>query len=192
MAQDNVEVEVKVKVTKSEFLDIKTKIKKTCKFIKTSHHIDTYYSPIQQSFLKPKYPYEWLSIRQRDKKILLNFKHWYPEGAKHTTHCDEYETEIQNKDQMERILTALSIKKLVTIDKKREVYIYKSKIELAFDEVKGLGYFIEAESLRNTGGVEKTYNELEEFVKSLGIKKVVTIPGGYAAATLRKKGLMKN
>lgn len=191
MAKDNVEVEVKVRLTKSQFQKIRQQIKKTSKFIKTSHHIDTYYSPIHPNFLKPKHPYKWLSIRQRDKKVLLNFKHWYPEGAKHTTHCDEYETHFENKDQLGMILNALNINKLVTIDKKREVYIYENKIELAFDEVKTLGYFMEAESLNNTGGIEKTYKYLEDFVKSLGVKKVVTIPGGYAAELMRKKGLMK-
>jgi adenylate cyclase class IV len=66
-----------------------------------------------------------------------------------------------------------------------------NKIELAFDEVKGLGYFLEAESIKNTGGVKKAYAELETFIKSLGIKEIKTVPGGYAAEMMRRKGLMK-
>ncbi|OGM32455.1 hypothetical protein A2803_03220 [Candidatus Woesebacteria bacterium RIFCSPHIGHO2_01_FULL_44_21] len=191
MAQNNIEVEIKIQLSKAEFDDIKKKIKKTSKFVKSSHHVDSYYNSGHKNFLKPKYPYEWLSIRARDGKILLNYKHWYPEGVKHTTHCNEYETEVSDKVQLKKILHALEIKEIITVDKKRETYIYKKTIEIAFDEVVGLGYFLEAESLKNSGGVEKTYKKLERFVKSLGVNEIKTIPGGYAAAMMRKKGLMK-
>ncbi len=191
MAQDNIEVEIKVQLTKARFDDIKKKVKKTSKFIKSSRQVDTYFNPKQLNFLKPKHPYCWLSLRERDGKLLLNYKHWYPEGAKHTTHCDEYETSIADKDQLRKILKALDIAEIITVDKKREVYIYKNRIEVAFDDVNGLGYFLEAESLKNTGGIEKTYKHLEEFVKSLGVYEIKTIPGGYAAAMLRKKNLIK-
>lgn len=191
MAHDNVEVEIKVQLTKEKFEKIKRKIKQSSKFVKSSRQIDSYYNSKHINFLKPKYPYRWLSVRERDGKTLLNYKHWYPEGAKHTTHCDEYETEIAEIGQLIKILKALNIEKIIRVDKKRDVYIYKNKIEISFDEVKGLGYFLEVESLKNTGGPEKTYKTLEEFVVQLGIAKIKTIPGGYAAALMRKKGLVK-
>lgn len=59
------------------------------------------------------------------------------------------------------------------------------------DKIKGLGYFIEAESLNNYGGPKKTHKRLVEFLHGLGIKKFITLPGGYAAEMLRRKGLMK-
>ena len=89
------------------------------------------------------------------------------------------------------ILKNVGIKKIIAVDKKRSTYVYKKEIEIALDEVKGLGYFIEVESLRNRGGVEKTYKKLEEFLHSLGVNKIEIVPGGYAAEMMRKKGLMK-
>lgn len=191
MAHDNIEVEIKVALTKVKFDSIKKQIKKISKFVKSSHHIDHYYNSKHLDFLKPKYPYRWLTIRERDGRIILNYKHWYPEGVKYTTHCDEYETEIGNIKQLDKILEALDIEKFVVIDKKRETYVFKNKIEIALDQVKRLGYFIEAESLKNLGGVEKTHKELVKFMNSLGITNTKTVPGGYGAAMLRKKGLMK-
>lgn len=191
MAKDNIEVEIKVKLSKIKFENIEKILKKSAKFNKVTHHIDTYYNSKHLNFLKPKYPYIWLSVRERGEKILLNYKHWYPEGAKDTTHCDEYETKIEDKIELDKILKVLNITKLVTVDKTRKTYIYKNDIEIAMDKVKGLGYFIEAESLENSGGVEKTYAKLKEFLQSLGIKNFRMIPGGYAAEMLRRKGLMK-
>jgi adenylate cyclase, class 2 len=191
MAYNNTEVEIKVKVTKSKFVQVVSFLEKSAKFNKLSHQVDTYFSPTPNSFLKPKYPFEWLSIRERGGKILLNYKHWYPEGAKNTTYCDEYETEVTDKKQLEIIFSAININKLITIDKNRSTYIYDNDIEVAMDEVKGLGYFIEAESLNNKGGTLKTFERLKKFIQSLGIKNISQIPGGYGAEMMRKKGLMK-
>lgn len=191
MAYNNVEIEIKVRITKNKFDRIKKYLDKNALFIKSSHHTDTYYNPLKGSFLKPKYPFEWLSIRERDKKSLLNYKHWYPENTRHTTHCDEYETEIGDKKLLENILDAINIKKIITVDKIRYTYTYRQKIEIALDKVKDLGYFLEAESLKNTSGLKKTYNQLKEFIATLGIRKITSVPGGYGAEMMRKKALMK-
>ncbi|GEM_PF-3640113 len=61
---------------------------------------------------------------------------------------------------LEKIFSALDFKKLITVDKKREVYLYKNEFEIAFDEVKNLGYFIEIEAkkiLRNRKDKRKTF-----------------------------------
>ncbi len=129
-------------------------------------------------------------ITRRDEKVLLKYKHWYPEGVKNTTHCDEYETQVTNKEQTDKILTALSFKKFLTVNKKRETFTYQD-LEIVFDEVKGLGYFIEVESLKDFGGVEKTRDEILKFTSFLGLKKTTTVPGGYAGALMRKNGLVK-
>ena len=188
MAKDNIEVEIKIKLSKTRFEKIKKVLSKIAKRIKSSHHIDAYYNPIYKSFLKPKYPFEWSTIRERDGIVKLNYKHWYPEGVKNTTHCDELETKISDKIQMQKILKALHFENFVTIDKKRLAYEYKKELEIALDQVKGLGYFIEVESINNTGGVQKAHKKLLEFLqKELGISKTQTIPGGYAAEMMRRK-----
>lgn len=191
MAHKDVEVEIKVKLTKKRFNAIRRKLKKIAKFKKSSHHIDDYYAPKHNSFLKPKYPYEWLTIRDRDNKVTLNYKHWYPPGTKYTTHCDEYETKVEDAEQMRKILKALNFKRFLTIDKKRDTFVYKRQLEVVLDKVVGLGYFIEVESIRDFGGVEKTREKILQFLKPLGITTTKTVPGGYGGALMRKKDLVK-
>lgn len=188
MAKDNIEVEFKVKLTKKKFESIKRKLSKIAIKTKSARHTDYYYDSKIKSFMKPKYPFEWLTIRDRDGKVKLNYKHWYPERVANTTHCDEYETEISNKDSLEKILKALHFENFITVDKKRLTYEYKNEIEIAMDEVKGLGYFIEVESIHNKDGPQKAHEKLLKFLKEeLGITKTKTIPGGYVGEILRRK-----
>lgn len=187
MAKNNIEVEFKVKLTQKKFENIKRKLSKIAVKTKSSHHIDYYYDSRLKSFLKPKYPFEWLTIRQRDGKIKLNYKHWYPEGVANTTHCDEYETEISNKDSLEKILKVLHFENFITVNKKRLTYEYKNEIEITMGQVKGLGYFIEVESIHNKGGPKKAHKKLLIFLRDeLGITKTKTIPGGYVGEIMRR------
>ena len=190
MAKDSTEIEIKTSLSKKDFDRIRKYLMRTSEFVKTSHQLDTYYSPVHKSFLKPKYPYEWLSVRERDEKAILNYKHWYPEGARNTTHCDEYQTLVQNKDQLEKVLFALKFEKLVSVEKTRLIF-KKGDLEIALDDVKGLGFFIEIESSRNLGGFGKTRKRILDFAKTLRIDTDIVIPGGYAAEMMRRKGLMK-
>lgn len=190
MAKDSTEIEIKTSLSEKDFDRIKKFLMRTSKFVKTSHQLDTYYSPVRKSFLKPKYPYEWLSIRERDGKVIFNYKHWYPEGARNTTHCDEYQTLVKDKDQLEKVLFALKFEKLVSVEKTRLIF-KKGDLEIALDDVKGLGFFIEIESSRNLGGFGKTRKRILDFAKALRINTNIVIPGGYAAEMMRRKGLMK-
>jgi len=186
MAQNNIEVEIKTKISKSLFEKLKKDLTRTAKFVKSSHHIDDYYVPKFKNFLAPKYPYQWLSVRTRDAKTTLNYKCWYPKGVKNTKYCDEYEIAVDNPKQLELILTALEIYKKVSVDKKREVYVYKDKYEIALDKVKKLGFFIEIEAMKNKKNLESTHRDLTEFAKTLGVNKIVMVPGGYATEMLRR------
>lgn len=192
MAHNNVEVEIKTQLTKKKFTDLEIWLSKNAKFIKTSEHSDDYYTPNYKSFLSPKYPFEWLTVRLRDGKILMNYKHWYPEGIKDTTHCDEYETQVSDAVQLSKILKAIRFTKFITVAKTRKVFnVGNNDIEVALDKVKGLGYFIEVESLRDFGGIKKTHKMLTEFLHKVGIMDTHTVPGGYAAELMRRKGLVK-
>lgn len=191
MAKDDIEVEIKLKVGKAPFLKVKRILAKEGKFQKKSIQIDQYFTPSHRNFLKPKYPFEWVSIRKRGGKGVLNYKHFYPEGAEVKTHSDEYEIETKNLPQLEKLFKALDFKSLVTVKKEREVYIYKKLYEIAFDKVAGLGCFIEIESLNNSGGVAKTREKLFEFAKFLGLGSVKADERGYPYLLMDKKGLLK-
>ena len=189
MAYNNQEIEIKLAISRKKFREISKSVQKTAKFIKSSNHLDDYYTPIRDSFLEPKHPFEWLTIRYRDGKTLINYKHWYPENTKYTTHCDEYEVEVGDKLQAEKILEALKFRKIVSVKKKRSVFLYEDSLEIALDEVENLGFFIEVEATKDFGSVEKAREKILDFTRSLGLKRTKTVPGGYAAALMRKKNI---
>lgn len=189
MAYGNKEIEIKTPISRSKYLRIWRILKKEAKFVKSSKQVDTYYSPQGKRFLKPRYPYEWLSLRERAGKITINYKHWYPEGKEVTTFCDEYESEVGDKIQLQKLLSALKFEKLVSVEKVRLIFV-KNDLEIALDNVKHLGYFIEIESLKNTGGVKNTRKVLLDYARKLGVGDIVNVPGGYAAELMRKKKLL--
>lgn len=111
---------------------------------------------------------------------------------KYTTHCDEYETQVQDSDKLKKILKALNFKKIITVEKRRSLFLYQNSLEIALDEVRDLGFYIEVETIKDFGNVEEARREILKFTKSLGLKRTKTVPGGYAAELLRKKGLLHN
>jgi adenylate cyclase class 2 len=190
MANDNVEIEIKIQLDEETFYRVREKLKKIAEFMRNSQQVDEYFTPAHRNFVEPKFPFEWLSIRRRDGKAILNYKHWYPENVEVATHCDEFETEIQNPDQLKRIFSALDFKRLVTVEKEREVYLYKDEFEIALDKVKELGYFIEIEAVKDFGNVEKTRERLFEFARKLGIDISRIDKRGYPFLLMRKKGIL--
>jgi len=191
MAHNDTEIEIKIKISKAKFLETKKKLNKIAKFLKITTQEDTYFTPPHRNFLGVKYPFEWLSIRKRGKKNILSYKHYHPENVKDTTYCDELETEIAKIEQIEKIFKAIDFKKLVTVDKTRELYQFKNQFEIALDEVKELGYFIEIETIKDFGSVENARKELFDFAKFLEIDVSHPDFRGYPYLLMEKKGLIK-
>jgi adenylate cyclase class 2 len=192
MSNNDIEIEIKIQLNKKQFFEIKERIEKIARFEKSTYQRDEYFTPFHRNFVTPKFPFEWLSIRKRGDKAFLNYKHFYPEDGEVKTHCDEFETEIKNPEQLRKIFLALDFKELVTVEKKREIYIYDDKFEIAFDIVKDLGYFIEIEALKDFGGIKMTRERLFEFAKNLGIDISKICKRGYPYLLMEKKGLLNN
>jgi len=191
MANDNIEIEIKIPLDEDTFFKVKEEVKEIAKFEKSSYQIDDYFTPAHRNFVESQFPFEWLRIRKRSNKVILTYKHYYPENAEITTYCDEFETEIKNKEQLEKIFSALDFKKLVTVEKEREVYVYNNEFEISLDIVKDLGYFIEIESMKDFGSVDTTRKKLSEWAKTLGIDISKTDKRGYPFLIMKKKGLIK-
>jgi len=190
----NREIEIRLKLDKKSFLDLRRRVRKIARLKKKSREIDDYFTPFHRNFVKSKYPFEWLRIGKRGNQNLITYKHFYPEYADYHTHCDEFETKIDNADSLKKIFSALNFKKLITVDKKREVYNYKNEFEISLDEVKNLGYFLEVEAKKDFGGVKKTRKKIFEFAKKLGLdlsKEDKEISRGYPYLLMKKKGLIK-
>jgi predicted adenylyl cyclase CyaB len=191
MAQDDIEIEIKIAASKEDFLKIKEKVEKIAVFANKTSHNDCYFTPSHRDFLAPKFPFEWLSIRKRGEKSSINYKHFHPENSERYTHCDEFETDISKASQLEKIFSCLNFRKLICVEKEREVYIYQETFEIDLDYVKDLGYFIEIEALKHMGSIADTRKKLFEFASILGIDHSKADKRGYPHLLMLKKGLMK-
>ena len=189
MANNNQEIEIKIPLLEEEFFELKRKVENIAKFVKKTEQEDIYFTPFHKNFLKLEHPYEWLSIRKRGEKGILNYKHFYPEISPVFTHCDEFETEINNIENLKKIFLALDIKELVTVNKIREVF-ETDEFEISLDNIKELGYFIEIEAIKDFLDVSVARERLFNFAKSLGIDATKTLNFGYPYLLMKNRGLV--
>ena len=190
MPVDDKEIEIKISLNEKEFLRARDETAKLAKFAGSSEQSDEYFTPSHRNFVEPRYPFEWLSIRKRAGKSILNYKHFYPENAEIATHCDEFEAEISDAEKLKKMLSSLNFRSLVTVEKEREVYL-SDDFEIAFDKVRDLGWFIEIEAVKNLGSVEETREKLFEFAKKLGINVSEADKRGYPYALMKMKRLIR-
>ena len=184
----NIEVEIKVKV--DDLKEIKKKVSKIGKLIKSIKQIDDYYVPCHRDFFanKPQ-PIEWLRIRTNPDKTVFEYtKSINMRADGDYDYAEEYETEILDKKEMEKILKFLDFKKIVTVEKKREYWMCGG-IEVALDDVKGLGTFIEAEAKGDFKDEKEAKKACFEFLENLGIKDVKNkqIKTGYPQLYLKSR-----
>lgn len=139
-------------------------MKQNAKFIKESNQVDTYYQPTYRKFLNDKEINEWLRIGERGNKKILNYKNWHD-----NMYCDEYEVEIDNKENLDRIFNVLGLEQIAVVDKTRVNYLYLDKYEISLDFVKTLGYFIEIEVKKCTKELIDEYNDILKLAKDLNL-----------------------
>lgn len=153
-----IETEAKLKVDEKEFNRILYLVKRKAKYIGEEKQSATYYIPKYRDFNN-----EYLRLRSENGKWVLNYKR-----KKDKMSSVEYETLIDNVSNMENILEALDMKKLGVINKIRNKYLYDDKYEFSFDDVEGIGLFVEVEIINHKGEVNE-YNKMMEVLLNLNI-----------------------
>ncbi len=164
--KNDIETEIKIKLSKEEFARLESIMKLNAQFLKSSKQLDTYYQPMHRKFLKNEKNHitEWLRIGIRGNKKILNYKNWHD-----NMYCDEYEVEIDDEENLDRILKILGLEIIAVVNKVRNTYFYLDKYEVALDYVDNLGYFIEIEVKNYTQTAIKEYEGLIKIVKDLGL-----------------------
>jgi len=188
MAYDNTEIEIKLRLDDDQVERVISALKSVAVFVKNSRQKDTYFVPCTDDFLAEKYPYKWLSIRERGEDKILNFKHFYPEKAEKHEYCKEYEVKVDSVDNLTLIFQELGIKRAVTVEKSRDIYSYEDEYEVTLDKVEGLGYFMEVEAQKELGTPEETKEAMLLFVRSLGVEKIEVDYRGYPFLLLERNG----
>ncbi len=150
--------------------------------IKTVRQIDTYYIPYFKDFEVHGETLECVRIRETESKMVLCYKKIHKEVM--PVFCDEYEVEILDKLQMEKILFALGFSVQMVIDKTRLSFKFDN-FEFDFDSVKNLGELLEVELCGEGSNVEDIFALVSKYGLS---QKDVTYEG---IQTLMKKSLAK-
>ena len=153
---NNNEIEIKLKVDKSEYERILNLVKNTAKYKNTVKQTDTYYS------LKDKN--SWLRTRNENGKCICNLK-----KKINNSHYEKYDVLIDNLNNLNKILEELNVNELGTIVKERTTYVYKNKYEFSFDNVESIGLFIEIEVINQIDNFEKDTYNLLNLMKELKI-----------------------
>ena len=153
---NNNEIEIKLKVDKSEHERILNLVKNTAKYKNTVKQTDTYYS------LKDKN--SWLRTRNENGKCIFNLK-----KKINNSHYEKYDVLIDNLNNLNKILQELNVNELGTIVKERTTYVYKNKYEFSFDNVESIGLFIEIEVINQIDNFEKDTYNLLNLMKELKI-----------------------
>jgi predicted adenylyl cyclase CyaB len=174
----NKEIEIQVQIEKDKKL--KAFLTKEAKFIGEEHQIDKYFTPIHRNFPKERPTKEWLRLRNSSGKFSINYKNWHYEKDGSSHFCDEYETRIEEIDQVDNIFKSLDIKPITVVDKLRKIYLYK-KYEVAVDVVKGLGSFVEIEYKGHLGKKKpaEITKDMINFLKDLDCGKIYRNYVGY-------------
>ncbi len=174
----SIEIELQVKITNSE--DLVTFLQKNAIFIRESHQIDTYYKPAHRDFITVRPVKEWLRLRDSSGKYSINYKNWHYDDDGRSHFADEYETKIDNLEQLQQIFNALNMEKVVVVDKARNIWQFQD-YEISLDTIKGLGDFVEIEYKgedTNKKHSEIT-KEMIDFLKSHDVGEIYRNYVGY-------------
>ncbi|MDD5182340.1 MAG: class IV adenylate cyclase [Candidatus Nanoarchaeia archaeon] len=150
---------------------------------------DTYYNPAHRNFLSVRPVFEWLRLRESKKGFSLNYKKWHNGGGANVVSCDEFETKVDDIEALKKLFENLNFKELVTVEKNRNMWDYKDT-EIAIDDVKGLGNFIELEAKGNFTSIEDAKKHLYSILREIGAKVGEQDFEGYPFLLLKKKGLL--
>lgn len=177
----NMEVEIKVKL--KNLNSIKNKLLKLgAKLGKSKKQIDIFYKPKNKvrSTLKPGSFI--LRIRQSGKDKFLTFKALTSiKGV-----WEEYEVQIDNVREMQKIIEKLGLVKIFSLEKIR-IPGRLEKFELNLDKVKELGSYMEIELIDKDG--IRAQNKIRELFLKLGVSENQLERRGYGEIVSAKMGI---
>jgi predicted adenylyl cyclase CyaB len=133
---------------------------------------DTYYVDPKRSPLKPNRGgrlTECLRVRQKGDKAYVTYKVDHFRGDE-WTYSDEHETEVGDHAAMQRIIGMLGLEVLVDVDMEKHLFL-SDDLEVAVEDVKGLGLFIEVETRATPtkAGIMKEKESIRRFLAGTGI-----------------------
>lgn len=179
------EIEIKIQIDDQSYNKLLKWLEGNAELESEKHQIDTYYNNPLNSFTFKRDGYidadDYLRIRKTDKDSSICFKHWVedPNNPGKHLYCDEFETDIQEPDQMDKLLQAIGYRKDIIVDKKRQTYEYKY-FEFDLDNVKDLGHFVEIE-IKKDIDPKTAHQEIYDLLKQIGLSNMSILNRGYVS-----------
>ncbi len=172
-------IEIEIQVRPEKVKPLTEFLKQNGKFVSEHHQVDEYFVPPHRDFLKERPLREWLRLRDAGGAYSINYKNWhYDENGKSLHWADEFESPVENIEAMRNIFAALNFKRVVAVDKKRQIWMYND-FEIAIDAVKGLKETIEIEYKGKGMDKEKIVKEMIVFLKEIGCGTLEIGNDGY-------------
>ncbi|MCK4636104.1 MAG: class IV adenylate cyclase [Candidatus Moranbacteria bacterium] len=186
MANKDIEIEIKLPLYNKEelekFLNKNVEIK-----AEKLRQKDTYYTPAHKDFLDANHPYQYLRIRESEKGDFFTYKHCHPENSNKVEYFDEYETRIDDSKSLFKILKVLEYKEIIVVDKFRSIWQF-GDVEIAIDEVKDYGVFIELELTSYSDNPKEAKKYLHSILEKLNANVGEEDQDGYVFGILKKQG----
>lgn len=178
------EIEIKVKV--ENIRPLLTFLEEKGKFKYTHNQIDEYYTPAHRNFVDVNPIEEWLRLRNSNGKFFITYKKHYYEEDGRSHYADEFESAIDNLEQMNNIFKVLNFKYLITVDKNRSSWNYND-YEISLDSVKELGEFVEVEYKGKDANPKEITDQMMQFLMELECGNLERNFKGYPYLLLEKK-----
>ena len=151
--KDNIEMEIKIKLTKEEFEKLNKYMKSVGTYLLHSNQQDIYY---QSDYMDGDIN-KSIRLRLSGNKKILTYKTY-----NNNMYCEEYEVEIDNSNNLQKIFDFMGLKKVAEVKKERRVYSYQDKYAVFLDRVENLGYYLEIEV---KGTIKDFYEEYDNLLK---------------------------
>lgn len=182
----NTEIELKIKITDAQQSLFMEWLERNAQMKGEVHQIEFYLNNpnLSFAFMSPegyKDAVDFLRVRLTSRGDTVCFKHWHSDPMTgRLTHCDEYETAVQDGQAMLQLFQAIGYNEQIEINKLRKIYQYND-FEVAVDSVKNLGHFVEIEVKRPVPTVSDGLRLINEFLKSVGITTFKRMDRGYVS-----------
>lgn len=172
--------EIEIQVVIENVRPLVAFLKERGQFRGKKHQRDEYFSPSHRDFLAVRPVREWFRLRSTDGAYSVNYKYWHMDSTGKSLYCDEQESALGDGEAFRAMLTALDFRPLITVDKIREIWLYRD-YEISIDRVKNLGDFVEIEyyGLDTQRNPEEIIQEMISFLQERGCGKITRNRAGY-------------